>query len=492
MNKFFSMLKNRLKSAAALFAMTCAASLCFAQSPAATANSKTEQNRRYLEIINTLYYYIQNSYVEDVDPEVLYEGALKGMLEALDDPYSVYMPKDEWRSLQDTTKGSFGGVGLSITKPTENTPEKPAYVEVAQPIEDSPGARAGIQTGDLIIAINGTDTSTITMNDVLDRLRGNVGESVTVRIRRGKNMEFEKTLVRAIIENPTVKYGMIGKSGYIKISEFSAKTAERVQDALKSFGENGYTSLIIDLRNNGGGLLSAAVEIADKFIDSGVIVSTKSRIKGENAVYSAHKYKTKVRDIPVVVLVNGASASASEILAGALKDTHTAYLVGEKTYGKGSVQIPSDLINNDGFKITVARYYSPSDVNIDKIGITPDEVVSYPQFTEEEEKAYTDLMNSSELEDYVEAHPGMTENQISAYADTLYTKYKLEKRVLRKLIRNQVERAKPARLYDLDYDLQLNEALKIVASSDFNAKLQSAKTLKQMQTEAPAEKTDAK
>ena len=234
MNKFFSMLKNRLKSAAALFAMTCAASLCFAQSPAATANSKTEQNRRYLEIINTLYYYIQNSYVEDVDPEVLYEGALKGMLEALDDPYSVYMPKDEWRSLQDTTKGSFGGVGLSITKPTENPPEKPAYVEVAQPIEDSPGARAGIQTGDLIIAINGTDTSTITMNDVLDRLRGNVGESVTVRIRRGKNMEFEKTLVRAIIENPTVKYGMIGKSGYIKISEFSAKTAERVQEDRKS------------------------------------------------------------------------------------------------------------------------------------------------------------------------------------------------------------------------------------------------------------------
>ncbi|HAK69184.1 MAG TPA: peptidase S41, partial [Treponema sp.] len=120
------------------------------------------------------------------------------------------------------------------------------------------------------------------------------------------------------------------------------------------------------------------------------------------------------------------------------------------------------------------------------------EVVSYPQFTEEEEKAYTDLMNSSDLEDYVEAHPGMTENQISAYADTLYTKYKLEKRVLRKLIRNQVERANPTRLYDLDYDLQLNEALKIVASSDFNAKLQSAKTLKEMQTEAPAEKTDAK
>ena len=426
--------------------------------------------------------------MEEVDPEILYEGAIKGMLEALDDPYSVYMPKDEWRSLKDTTVGSFGGVGLSITKPTENTPEKPAYVEVAQPIEDSPGARAGIQAGDKITAINGEDTAPMTMNEVLDKLRGVVGTSVTVTILRGKTMVFDRTLVRAVIENPTVKYGMIGSVGYLRITEFSSNTTSRVQEALDSFSASGYKSLILDLRNNGGGLLSAAVEIADKFIDSGVIVSTKSRISYENSTYVAHSRKTKVKNIPVIVLINGASASASEILAGALKDTHVAYLVGERTFGKGSVQIPSDLINNDGFKITVARYYSPSDTNIDKVGIPPDKEVAYPTFTPEQEKAYSDLMNSTVIADYVERHPDMTENDISSYASTLAKTYPLELRVLRKIIRNEVERIKPTRLYDLDYDLQLNEALRILKEEDFKSLIKHTKTLKELQAESSSEK----
>ena len=441
-----------------------------------------------MELINTLYYYIQQNYVEEVDPEILYEGAIKGMLEALDDPYSVYMPKDEWRSLKDTTVGSFGGVGLSITKPTENTPEKPAYVEVAQPIEDSPGARAGIQAGDKITAINGENTATMTMNEVLDKLRGVVGTSVTVTILRGKTMTFDKTLVRAVIENPTVKYGMIGSVGYLRITEFSSNTTSRVQEALDSFSDANYDSLIIDLRNNGGGLLSAAVEIADKFIDSGIIVATKSRISYENSVYTAHARKTKVKKIPVIVLINGASASASEILAGALKDTHVAYLVGERTFGKGSVQIPSDLINNDGFKITVARYYSPSDTNIDKIGIPPDREVAYPTFTPEQETAYSNLMNSTTIADYVESHPDMSEADISDYATVLSKNYPLETRVLRKIVRNEVERLKPTRLYDLDYDLQLKETLRILREEDFFDLIKNTKTLKELQAEKQAEK----
>jgi len=440
-----------------------------------------------LELINTLYYYIQQNYVEEVDPEILYEGAIKGMLEALDDPYSVYMPKDEWRSLKDTTVGSFGGVGLSITKPTENTPEKPAYVEVAQPIEDSPGARAGIQAGDKITAINGENTATMTMNEVLDKLRGVVGTSVTVTILRGKTMTFDKNLVRAVIENPTVKYGMIGSVGYLRITEFSSNTTSRVQEALDSFTDANYESLIIDLRNNGGGLLSAAVEIADKFIDSGIIVATKSRISYENSVYTAHARKTKVKKMPVIVLINGASASASEILAGALKDTHVAYLVGERTFGKGSVQIPSELINNDGFKITVARYYSPSDTNIDKIGIPPDREVSYPTFTPEQETAYANLMNSTTVADYVEGHPDMSEADISDYAAGLSKNYPLELRVLRKIVRNEVERLKPTRLYDLDYDLQLKEALRILKEENFFDLIKNTKTLKELQAEKQAE-----
>lgn len=484
-NSFYNKISRHLYKAMAIFFLSIFASQCFAQSPTRTASSKAEQDKRYLEIINTLYYYIQQNYVEDVDPEVLYAGALKGMLEALEDPYSVYMPKEEWRDLKDTTVGSFGGVGLSITKPTENKPDKPAYVEVAQPIEDSPGYKAGIQAGDLIIAVDGIDTSTITMNEVLDHLRGVVGTNVTVTIRRGKTMEFDRVLTRAVIENPTVKYGMIEntKIGYIKMTEFSSNTAMRVQDALDSFVSSDYKGLILDLRNNGGGLLTSAVDIADKFIDSGIIVSTKSRISYENSVYTARRAKTKVKNIPVIVLINGASASASEILAGALKDTHVAYLVGEKTFGKGSVQIPSELVNNDGFKITVARYYSPSDTNIDKIGIPPDREVKFPEFTPEEEKAYVDLVSSEEIESYVEKHPSMTESEVASYSKILTLAYPVDERVIRKLVRNELDRTKPSRLYDLDYDVQLKEAIKILETEDMSQLMKTTKTLSQLQAE---------
>ena len=469
------------------------ASQCFAQSPALTADQKAQQDRQYLEIINSLYYYIQQNYVDEVDTEKLYEGALKGMIDSLDDPYSQYLSKDDWRSLSDTTTGTFGGVGLSITKPTENKPDKPAYVEVAQPIDDSPGAKAGIQPGDFIIRIDGTDTSTLTMNQVLDRLRGTVGEPVTVTIKRGKKMEFDCTLVRALIENPTVKYGMIRDTLYIRLSEFGSTTADKVKDALDKYRRN-YKSIILDLRNNGGGLLTAAYNIADMFIDDRVIVSTKSRIAYENSVYTASKRNTEVpAEIPLIVLINGASASASEILSGALKDAHRAYLVGEKSFGKGSVQIPTPLINNDGFKITVAKYYSPTDVNIDKVGIPPDREVAYPEFSDEEADAFSKLMDSDVIEKYVEAHPNMSEAAIASYAKELQKSYKLELRTLRKLVRNQVQRTQKSPLYDLDYDLQLNAALSILAEEDYNALMSQTKDLKQLETERLAkEKQTAK
>lgn len=463
--------------------LSAAASQCFAQSASRTANLEEKKQRQYLDIINSLFYYIQQNYVEEVTAESLYEGAVSGMLKSLNDPYSVYMNKSEWRSISDTTMGNFGGVGLQITKPNESTPEKPAYVEVAQPIENSPGEKAGIQAGDLIIKINDTDTDKITMEEVLGMLRGTVGESVNVTIRRGKTLEFERTLVRAVIENPTVKFGMIEgtRTGYIRLISFSTNTARHVQEAIDLFKGENYDSLIIDLRNNGGGLLSSAVSIADKFIDEGPIVSTKSRIQGENYVYTASKDKTVVRDIPTIVLINGASASASEILSGALKDTKAAYLVGEKTYGKGSVQVPSKLVNDDGFKITVARYYSPSDTNIDKIGIVPDREVKYPEFSDDEDKAFADLMKSEKISSYVENHQDMTEEDIASYAQSLCQEYPLEERVLRKLIRNEVYRTKPALLYDLDYDLQLNEALRIFAEEDFDALMKDTKTLQELQ-----------
>ena len=460
------------------------ASYCFAQVKA--QNNSKASSFQYMRKINSVFDFVQQNYVDEIDPVVLYEGALKGMFEALGDPYSVYLDSDYMRDLTDTTEGSFGGVGLTISKPVESTPEKPAYVEVASPLEDSPGAKAGIRAGDLIVAVEGRPTSELTMNEVLGLLRGEVGTPVTITILRGTNMRFDVRLVRALIEVPTAKYGMIEgtKIGYVRLIEFTPETPIRLQDALDSFEENGYKSLIIDLRDNPGGLINSVVDVADKFIDKGVIVSTKSRIAIENMEFKASKDKTTARkNIPIVVLINKGSASASEILSGALKDYKMAYLVGENTYGKGSVQQVRQLSDTDGFKLTMARYYTPSDVNIDKIGIPPDlEITNMESLTKEQEDNYVKLVEDRVIEKLVEDNPEMTEKQIAENAKVISNDTKIDARIIRKIIRNQVTKYSTP-LYDLDYDLQLNEAIKIVSNPDFNTLLKKTKTLKQLQQE---------
>lgn len=454
-----------------------------------TYNTK---RRQYIELLGSVFDYVHKNYVEEVDPAVLYEGAMKGLMDSFGDPYTSYMDPTMLRSLSDTTVGNFGGVGLSISKAVESTAEKPAYVEVASPIEGTPGHRAGIQAGDLIISINGTPTPDITMDEVLSLLRGEVGTSVDLVIRRGKTMEFPVTLTRALIEVPTVKHGMIGDTGYLRIIEFTPQTPERVQEALDSFIGSGFKGLIIDLRSNPGGLITSVVEVADKFIDSGPIVSTKSRLPYENSMYTASQRKTTMpKGIPIVVLIDRGSASASEILAGALKDNHLAYLVGDRTYGKGSVQSPVPLPNSDGIKLTIARYYTPSDTNIDKIGIPPDMEVLFPEFSEEEEKAYVDLLNSGIVSEKVEEKPNMTESDIAKLARQLAKDYPLEQRVLRRIIRMECDKTREPRLYDLDFDIQLNAALEVIKDKNFNSLIKNAKTLKELQQESTAKDISA-
>lgn len=467
----------------------------YAQTPPRTDAEKEAETRQYLEVMNSVYNFALENYVDEIDPRVLYEGALQGMLDAIDDPYTVYMDSSQLRDLSDTTEGNFGGVGLSITKSVESTDEEPAFVEVASPIEDSPGWQAGIQAGDLILTIDGVYTPDITMDEVLGILRGEVGDPVDLTIRRGETKEFPITLVRALIEVPTVKYGMIidqgRKTGYLRIIEFTPQTPERVQDALDSFEDENFDSLLIDLRNNPGGLIESVVEVADKFIESGVIVSTKSRLMFENSVYRASgKNTTMPGDIPIVVLINEGSASASEILAGALKDYHLAYLVGERTFGKGSVQQVRGLPHADGLKLTMARYYTPSNSNIDKIGIPPDMEVLFPEFTDEEQKAYAELMTSSVITDYVEKNTNMTEIEITAYAQTLGETYDLEQRLLRRIIRLESTRMLPVELYDIDFDLQLIEALELFDNPDFDSLVKSAKTLSELQALAVEKEED--
>ncbi len=458
---------------------------CFAES--SVENDTKITSFQYVKKLNSVFDFVQQNYVDEIDPRILYEGALKGMLDAIGDPYTLYLDPDYMRDLSDTTSGSFGGVGLSISKATESTPAKPAYVEVASPIEDTPGAKAGIQAGDMITAIDGLPTPSMTMNEVLSHLRGEVGTPVTVTILRGTNMKFDVTLVRALIEVPTVKYGMIEgtKIGYARLIQFTPDTATRLQDALDSFEKNDYKGLIIDLRDNPGGLITSAVDVADKFIDNGPIVSTKSRLLFENTQFTANKEKTTAKQgMPIVVLINRGAASASEIVSGALKDYHLAYLVGERTYGKGSVQQVIPLSNTDGIKITMARYYTPSDMNIDKIGIPPDlEIKNLKEFTEDEEKLYVDLIKSEIINKAAESKPNMTEADIALEAAAIAKKYPLNERLIRRLIRIQVQKTQPSVLYDLDYDLQLNEALKVIQSKDYSTMLKNTKTLRELQEE---------
>jgi len=459
-----------------------------------TQEAKEEQvsSRHYMELMNSIFNFVEKNFVDEVDKEKLYAGAIKGMMDSLEDDYSTYLDKASMRSLSDTTVGSFGGVGLSITKPVLSTSEKPAYVEVVSPIEDTPGWKAGIQSGDLIISIDGTATPEITMEEVLNKLRGEIGKDVTLTIRRGKTFEFPVTLTRALIEVPTVKFGIIHeakeKIGYLRIIEFTPQTPERVEQALQSFKKEQVASLIIDLRNNPGGLISSVSDVADKFIDEGVIVSTRGRNGREDQVYRAKSKKTTVvRDLPIVVLINKGSASASEILSGALKDYHLAYLVGERTFGKGSVQQVIGLPYSDGVKLTMARYYTPSDANIDKIGIPPDLEIKMPELSEKQEEAYFKLLEDDVVVKKVEKNPHMTEKDISVYATELQKDYDVPYIYLRRLIKLEVYRTKESPLYDLDFDIQLKKAIEILETQDFATLVKSTKTVSELQKEAQDE-----
>src|SRR5215813_455763 len=326
-----------------------------------------------LEAFTDVLAIVQKNYVEDVGTQKLVEGAINGMLGALD-PHSAYLTPESYKELQVDTRGSFGGLGIEITL-------RDGLLTVVSPIEDTPAYRAGIKAGDQIIKIDGQLTKDMTLVEAVKKMRGPEGSKIVLSIRReGVSRFMDFSLTREIIKIQSVKSRMLEKGyGYIRLTQFQDRTSTDLENALTRLNkENGkIEGLVLDLRNNPGGLLSQAVKVADEFLDSGMIVYTEGRLDNQKQKYFAHP--GGYVDLPLVVLVNGGSASASEIVAGAIQDHGRGVILGTQSFGKGSVQTIIPLSDGSGLRLTTARYYTPKGRSIHGKGITPDIVIEAPK-----------------------------------------------------------------------------------------------------------------
>ncbi|MGA7801731.1 MAG: S41 family peptidase [Gammaproteobacteria bacterium] len=315
-----------------------------------------------------VYARIKKDYVEPVPDKTLIQDAIRGMMAGLD-PHSAYLDKQQFKELQVGTTGQFGGLGIEVGM-------EDGFIKVVAPIDDTPAQRAGIKSGDLIIRLDDTPVKGMTLNDAVNRMRGKPGTKIVLTVvREGEQKPLKFTLTRAIIRVKSVKSRMLEPGyGYVRISQFQAKTGDGVVEAvdkLKKEAGGSLKGLVLDLRNNPGGVLNAAVAVSDAFIKKGLIVYTKGRVPDSRLRFSATP-DDLLNGAPMVVLVNRGSASASEIVSGALQDHHRAIIMGQQTFGKGSVQTIVPLGNGTAIKLTTARYYTPSGRSIQAEGITPD------------------------------------------------------------------------------------------------------------------------
>lgn len=329
---------------------------------AVSADTDFESLRRFSQVLDMVEQY----YVKDVTQKDMVDGALKGMLQSLD-PHSTLLSVDEFQKMQESTSGEFFGVGVEIT--TEN-----GQVLVVSPIEDTPGHKAGLRSGDIILSIDGKYTLEMTLSEAADRMRGKRGTEVElVVLHKGEQKPVTMRIKRDVIPLVSVKSRELEPGYYwVRLTRFSGHTTRDLQDAIKQARSKGdLKGIVLDLRNNPGGLLDESVSVADVFLSSGVIVSMRGRDMGSERVYKAKPQGTDV-DCPLVVLVNAGSASAAEIVAGALRDQKRALILGERSFGKGSVQNVIPMPDGTGLKLTVAMYYTPSGKSIQAEGIVPD------------------------------------------------------------------------------------------------------------------------
>ena len=333
------------------------------------AQENRSETYRQLKLFGDVFERVRADYVEEVTDQEMIEAAIQGMLSALD-PHSSYLNANSFRDMRVQTKGEFGGLGIEVTM--EN-----GLVKVVSPIDDTPAYRAGIEAGDLITHLDSEPVMGLTLNDAVEKMRGPVKSDIKLTIRRPGREPFDVTITRAVIKITSVRSRTEGNIAYLRITTFNEQTSPGLEAAIKERKEDigeGLIGYVLDLRNNPGGLLDQAIEVSDAFLDQGEIVSTRGRDPDDAQRYNARPGDL-AEGLPVVVLINGGSASASEIVAGALQDHRRAIVLGTTSFGKGSVQTIIPLSGNGAMRLTTARYYTPSGRSIQGTGIDPDIVV---------------------------------------------------------------------------------------------------------------------
>ncbi len=401
--------------------------IIFLTSFSAQSTSKNKETYEYLDLFGQIFDKVRSEYVEEVTDQELIEKAIDGMLTGLD-PHSGYMNEEVWEEMQMDTQGKFGGLGIEITM-------EEGFVKVISPIEDSPAFEAGILAGDFIIQIDDTPVFGLTLNEAVELMRGEKGEPITITISREGTEPFEVNIIRDIIKIQSVKHEVYDNIGYLRITSFTEQTEDGLIKSINKI-QNEHKKIkgfVLDLRSNPGGLLTQAVKVTDIFLKRGEIVSTRGRDKKDIRRYRA-KNKDLTNGKPIVVLINGGSASASEIVAGALQDHRRAIIVGTQSFGKGSVQtiIPFQRSTDNkisGIRLTTARYYTPSGESIQGKGINPDIIVKQGEFESYEFKRYSesDLKDSLDKADEENTNNNIEDADLSEKEERLAKDYQLKR-----------------------------------------------------------------
>jgi len=424
----------------------------------------SEISEKYLRVFHEVVTLIQSVYIDPPSEKAILIGAIRGAIASVGDPHSRFLNEEETREFREESRGSFGGLGIEVTY-------SEGALLVISPIDDTPAMRAGILPQDKIIEISGKNTDKLSLTEAIKMMRGNVGTSISIKIlRKGIREPISVSLVRELIKIEYLKSAFLEKEniGYIRLSQFLGEsTAKEFEKLVLDFTKRSVKGIIIDLRMNPGGFLDHAVKMSDLFLKPDMdIVSVKGKGGALIKVFKSTSQPEKALNVPVAILINGGSASASEILSGALQDHKRAKIIGQQSFGKGSVQEYYEISYKTMIALTTQKYYTPSGVSIHGKGITPD-IVMNPITPDEDERFYLDrVIKQNMLKDFVKQNPEYSEKNVKLFKETIKKKgYTLGDKVIRLILKREYNFGQKAPLYDIELDSQLQKALEVLTSS---------------------------